>query len=119
MNNQQADIKPQSNKIPWLLSYLVVLVGLMFSFMSFDEFYNVRFGGQESAYPFGNINDNPWYYKSASLYTKYFFVCGSLFLGAALVTLFAAIKKNKRLLVIGICLTALFLFGNMISAATQ
>lgn len=118
MNPHQTDVKPQPNKIAWMLSYLVVLIGLFFSFVNLSEFYNVKFGGQESAYPFGNINENQWYYQSASLYIKYSLVCGILFSAATIITLWATFKKNKRLLTIGICLIFLFLIGNIISSAT-
>jgi hypothetical protein len=119
MNTLRTKIEPRANKTLWILSYLVALVGLFFSFINLSEFYNLRFGGQGSEYPFGSINDNPWYYQSATLYTKYCLVCGLLFSITTIVTFLAILKKNKRLLVIGVCLTSLFLFANMISTATQ
>jgi len=119
MNTSQKQIGSEWDKILWILASLFILAGLFFSFMNFEEFYNVKFGGQESAYPFGNVNENQWYYQSASLYVKYCFVCGILFSAATMITFWAAIKKKKRLLTIGVCLTFLFLIGNIISSAKQ
>lgn len=117
MNLPQKQIESKGDKILWILGYLFILVGLFFSFINFEEFYKVRFKGQESAYPFGNINENQWYYQSASLYVKYCLVCGMLFSAATIITFWATIKKNKRLLTIGVCLTFLFLIANIISSA--
>ena len=87
--------------------------------MGLSEFYNVKFAKEESAYPFGPINDNPWYYQNASIYASYNLTTGLLFLAASILTTWATVKKNKRLVVLGICLTILFFLTQLLSSKTQ
>ena len=104
-------IKNSNSKLLWTLPFVIVAVGLLFTFMGLSEFYNVKIAKEESAYPFGAINDTPWYYQNASLYTCYNLTSGLLFLAASILTTWATIKKNKRLVVLGICLTILFVYN--------
>jgi len=95
--------------------YIVVLIGLLFSLMGLSEFYEVSIAGHESGYPWGPINENPWYYKNASIYTIYNFVSGILFLLAFLVSIWGSIKKNRKILFIGVGLTGILLLASFIS----
>jgi len=95
------------------------LKNILFSFINLSEFYNVKFGGQESAYAFGNLNENQWYYHSATRYANYCFTNGILFSVATIVTFLATIKKHKKLLIIGVCLIGLLFVSNQISMGIQ
>ncbi|HEY6437029.1 MAG TPA: hypothetical protein VIY47_10590 [Ignavibacteriaceae bacterium] len=71
----------------------------------------MRIAGHESGYPWGPINDNPRYYQNATIYSIYNLVSGFLFLLAILVSIWGTIKKNKKILFIGVGLTGILLFA--------
>ena len=108
-----------NSKLLWILPYVIVTFGLLFSFIGLSEFYNVKLGGQESAYPFGPINENQWYYQNASVYANYNLTSGLVFLTASLLTAWATIKKNKTLVILGISLTILFFIAELINIKVQ
>ncbi len=108
-----------NSKLLWTLPYVIVAFGLLFAFMGLSEFYNVKIAKEESAYPFGPINENPWYYQSASTYANYNLTSGLLFLAASILITWATIKKSKGLVVLGICLTMLFFIAELVSSKTQ
>ena len=109
----------KSNKLLWTLPYIVVIFGVLFAFIGFSEYYNVKIAGHESEYPFGPINENQWYYKNASIYASYNLVSGIMFLAALLLTVWATIKKNKNYVIVGISLTILFFIAEQISRTIQ
>lgn len=108
-----------NSKLLWTLPYVVVAFGLLFSFMGLSEFYNVKIAGQESAYPFGSINENPWYYQNVSVYANYNLISGLMFLTASVLTVWATIKKSKTFVIIGIGLTILFFIAELVSGKVQ
>lgn len=111
--------RANNDKLLWTLPYLVVLVGLFFCLIGLSEFYNVAISGETSAYPWGAVNENQWYYQSPTIYSTYNLASGLLFLAATLLTLWATLKQNKKLLVAGVSLTVLFLLADLISANFQ
>jgi NADH:ubiquinone oxidoreductase subunit 3 (subunit A) len=102
------------SKLFWLLPYLVVIVGLFFSYMCLSEFYNVKFGGQGSAYAFGNVNENQWAYQSASNYYTINLICGLIYSATTLLILWATVKKNDKLLIIGIIFFMVLIISDQI-----
>jgi len=115
-------LKPQSdnnNKLLWTLPYFIVLVGLFFSYAGLSEFYNVAIKGETGTYPWGLVNEVPWYYRTPSTYSTYNLISGLLFSAVTILTLWATVKKDRRLVVAGVSLTILFLFADLISANIQ
>lgn len=108
-----------NSKLFWTLPYVVVAFGLLFAFMGLSEFYNVKIAGKASAYPFGPINENQWYYQNASVYANYNLISGLMFLIASLLTVWATIKKNKTIVILGISLTILFFIADLVSSKVQ
>lgn len=108
-----------SSKIFWTLLYVVVAFGLLFAFMGLSEFYNVKIAGQAFAYPFGPINENQWYYQNASVYANYNMISGLMFLTASVLTVWAIIKKNRTLVILGISLTIIFFIAELVSSKVQ
>jgi hypothetical protein len=108
-----------NNKLLWTLPYLIVAFGLLFAFIGLSEFYNVKIAGQESAYAFGPINENQWYYQNASVYSRYNLTSGLMFSVASLLTFLATIKKNRTFVILGICLTLLFYMAHLVSSKVQ
>ena len=100
-----------------ILSYVVISIGVLFSLMALSEFYIVSIAGQESGYPWGPINDSPWYYQNATTYSYYNLVSGILFFLAVLVAVWGTIKKNKKIRLIGVGLTGILLLVSFLSMA--
>lgn len=119
MNTLKAKADNSHNKLLWTLPYFIVLVGLFFSFVGLSEFYNVAIAGQGGAYPWGSVNENQWYYQTPSIYSTYNLTSGLLFLAATVLTFWASLKRNRKLVVIGVGLTVLFLLTDLISANIQ
>jgi len=107
------------SRLIWTLSYIIAAFGLLFAFMGLSEFYNIKIAGEESAYPFGPINDNPWYYQNASVYANYNLISGLIFLTASLFIVWATIKKSKPLVIWGIGLTILFILVELVNSKAQ
>ena len=112
LQNQRNNSK---GNLLWLFPYFVVLIGLFFSYICLSEFYNVKFAGQESAYAFGDTNENQWAYLSASNYIKVNLIYGLLFSIATVITFWATLKKNKKLTIIGAFLTLLLILVDQIT----
>lgn len=108
-----------NSKLLWTLPCLVVAFGLLLAFMGLSEFYNVKIAGETSAYPFGPINENQWYYQNASVYANYNLTSGIMFLTASVVTVWATIKKNRPFVILGIGLTILFFIAELVSSKIQ
>jgi hypothetical protein len=108
-----------NSKLIWTLPYVVTAFGLLFAFMGLSEFYNVKIAGQESAYPFGPINENQCYYQNASIYANYNLISGLIFLIVSLFIVWATIKKRKTLVIWGIGLTILFFIAELVSSKVQ
>ena len=108
-----------NSKLVWTLPYVLVAFGLLFAFMGLSEFYNVKIAGQASAYPFGPINENQWYYQNASVYANYNLTNGLMFLTASLLTVWATIRKNRTLVILGIFLIILFFIADLVSSKVQ
>lgn len=107
------------NKLFWTLPYFIVALGLLFSFIGLSEFYNVKIAGQESAYAFGPINENQWYYQNASIYSIYNLTSGLIFFATSVLTIWTTIKKNKTFVIWGISLILLFFITELISGMVQ
>ena len=102
-----------------LLFYVAAIIGLLFTYIGLSEFYIVSIAKHGSGYPWGPINDNPWYYKNASIYSNYNLVSGILFLLGFLVSIWGIIKKNKKIIFTGAGLTAILLLASLISMGFQ
>jgi heme/copper-type cytochrome/quinol oxidase subunit 3 len=105
-----------NSRLIWFLSCLVILVGLLFSVLGLSEFYTVQILDDKGAYPWGNVNENAWYYTTPTTYSIYHLISGLLFLLATTGTARATIRKNKKIVIGGIGLIVFFLFAEMISA---
>ena len=119
METLKAQADNSNNKLIWALPCIFILVGLFFSFAGLSEFYNVAIKGETGAYPWGPVNEVPWYYHTPATYSTYNLTSGLLFFAATLSTLWATVKKNKKLVVAGVSLTVLFLLTELISANIQ
>ena len=115
MSTIQADKVENKFNPTWAISCVAILIGLFFTCIGLSEFYNLKFGAKQSSYPFGPVNENPWYYKSASIYMTYNLISGFLFAIATALTLIALVKRNKLRAIIGVCMIAIFTLSDFIS----
>lgn len=53
----------------WILTILATIFFGLIDFMSFDEWRIVKLKKDIGGYPWGPINDNPWYYANPDLYS--------------------------------------------------
>jgi hypothetical protein len=100
----------------WFFSTLVILTGFFLSGCYIYEYYTVKYGGEESAYFFGDTNENGWLYKSATIYSTSVFLTAFLFLTATTIALAGAIKRNTRAVSVGGFLIGLFFLIMLIMA---
>jgi hypothetical protein len=102
--------------VAWLLQVLILVLGLFMAFMGLTEFYDIKFGGQESAYAFGagdNVDD--WLYKTASHYSNFMLILGLLSLFASIITIISLIKKKEILVFISLAfIILLFIVDELI-----
>jgi len=119
MVNIQTVTENKKNRFFWTLPYIVVAVGFLFAFIGLSEFYNIKIASNQAAYPFGYVNDNPWYYQNSSTYATYNLRSGILFLIISSMTVWATIRKKRGLLILGITMTIILFIAESISSKVQ
>jgi hypothetical protein len=78
------------------ISYFFIGVGSLISLICFYEFYSVKMNS--AGYPWGLVNDNPWYYETANTYINYNLTNSILFLALSILLAIGQ-KKDKKLLI--------------------
>ena len=119
MDTLRIQTDKSSSKLLWIVPYIIVLVGLFFSFAGLSEFYNVAIHRETGVYPWGHVNEVPWYYQTPAIYSAYNLTSGLLFLSVTVLTFWATVKKSKKLVIAGVSLTILFLLADFVSASIQ
>jgi len=79
----------------WILTILATIFFGLIDFMSFDEWRIVKLKKDIGGYPWGPINDNPWYYANPDLYAIVMlteFILMTILLGSVIRNM---IKKDK------------------------
>ena len=107
-------VKPISYLV--FLNLIALLIGLVFTVIGFSEYYKVVIKKRISAYPFGYVNENPWYYINPSVYGIYNLVTAILFLLASVFVIVAIFYNRKRLSLLSIMIIFLFFIADRISA---
>jgi hypothetical protein len=105
-----------NQRFPWIIPGIIVLTSLFFSFAGLSEFYFVSIKGETGGYPWGPVNEVPWYYQSKTVYSIYNLISGILFFIIGLFTFWATMKKYKKLAVLGVGVTVLFILADSISS---
>ena len=116
-----ADLAPSSartvSSIFWIGAGTAAAVGAFCALVDFAEFWKVAFGKGASAYPWGPVNENPWYYQTATVYAAYCLVSGLLYAAAALTIVGAFLTKRRRLAAIAVVAVGGCLEANLLSAS--
>ena len=99
------------NIIFWTGTTLATAFFGLLTVLSFSEWWTVKIKKQTDNYPWGPINENPWYYDTPNLYSSVMLTEGILFTIALTVLARQLIKKDKT----KILYTLLVCFGLFIA----
>mgnify|MGYP007051650063 FL=1 len=83
------------NIIFWTGTTLATVFFGLLTFMSLYEWWTVKIKNQTDNYPWGPINENPWYYDTPKLYSSVMLTEGILFAIALTVLARQLLKKDK------------------------
>ncbi len=119
MSFLQAQKHNNKNRLYWVFPCIIILMTGTFSFIGLSEFYNVAIKGETGGYPWGAVNEVPWYYQTQTIYSIYTFISGLLFLLATILIGWATLKKSKKLMITGVSLAFFLLLADVISANNQ
>jgi hypothetical protein len=119
MNTYVSTKANKPSKSLWVLSLIIIAVGLFFAAVGLSEYYNVGIAGGGASYPFGGVNESQWYYQSENIYATYNLVCGTLFLIASALTIWGIVKKSKPLIIFVTTLILLFVIAELISVTIE
>jgi len=103
----------------WILTTLAAIFFGLIDFMSFDEWRIVKFKKDIGGYPWGPINDNPWYYANPDLYAIVMlteFIVMTLFLGFVIMYM---IKKDKTKILFSLLACLVFFVIMIINGKIQ
>ena len=67
----------------------------LLTYFSFNEWWAIAIKKELSVYTWGHINDNPWYYDNADLYSKVMLTEGLMMLTAVATTVWFLSHKQK------------------------
>ena len=98
----------------WVMGTIGMLLSLFMAFVEFSEVYRVT--ATDVKYPWGPVNNNPWYYANERVYLIYALVSGLIFLLTGLFTLRSTLKRNLKGTLIGFVITVLTFSLVLISA---
>ena len=97
---------------------LTMFIGLL-TFMFFEEWITVGVLGHMSDYPWGCVNETPWYYETPKTYSLTAFIEGLVFLTNFILVTIQIIKKNKKKIVYALLLFIGLFIAMMINATIQ
>ena len=97
----------------WVMGTIGMLLSLFMVIVEFSEVYRVT--ATDVKYPWGPVNNNPWYYANERVYLIYALVSGLVFLMTSLFTLRSTLKRNLKGTLIGFAFTILIFLLVLIS----
>ena len=100
----------------FILNSLALSISGLLTLVHFHEWYIVKIKGDTSDYPFGGEGPTPYYYKSAELYSKVNLIWGLVFLTIWIFSTWTVLSGRKKLTLISLALTSLFLLVIIIQA---
>lgn len=57
------------NIIFWIGTIITTIFFSLLTLMSYGEWWKIKIKKQISSYPWGQVNENPWYYDNPNLYS--------------------------------------------------
>jgi hypothetical protein len=83
------------NILFWTVTIMALVFFSILTFGLYDEFWTVKIKKDIGNYPWGPINENPWYYDNPDLYSTIMLTEGFLFTVALSVLVRQLFKKEK------------------------
>lgn len=79
----------------WTASILVTLFFSLLTFILFNEWWTVAIKKDVDNYPWGLVNENPWYYENPDTYSKVMLMEGVVMLVAVTLTIWFLSQRQK------------------------
>ena len=95
---------------------------LFFGFITFglySEWWNIAISKNSNGYPWGSVNETPWYYKNSETYSTVMLIEAILFSIALFVLVTQALKHKKTRVLYSFLLCFLLLVLIILSAAIK
>lgn len=83
-------------KLLWIPTYLLLIFFTFIGIMLINEWWKVGVNKDIDQYPWGIVNENPWYYETSDLYSKVSLIEGSLILFFVVMSVLHILKKNNK-----------------------
>ncbi|MEB2783145.1 hypothetical protein [Algoriphagus persicinus] len=99
--NYYGDFKKMGlkNILFWIGTGLAILFFGMLAVVSYSEWWTIKVKKHTSGYPWGSINDNPWYYDNPEIYSTVMLTEGIVFtIALAILTTQIIRAKKSRIL---------------------
>ena len=90
------------NLLFWIFLIASVFIAGFFAFVSFSEWFTVGYKGNSGGYPWGPVNDNPWYYASPLTYSKVMLIESIILALGLCFTFYLIVKRNKEKILYGL-----------------
>jgi len=84
------------NILFWTGTTLATMFFGLLTLMSLSEWWTVKIKKQTSNYPWGPVNENPWYYDNPEIYSTVMLTEGLVFTVALTILTTQIIKVNKK-----------------------
>jgi hypothetical protein len=94
----------------WTVPAMVTLFFGLMTFMSLNEWWIVQVKQQTGGYPWGQVNENPWFYKNPEIYSEVMLIEGLAFSAILIFLTIQVIRTEKK----GILYTLMFGFGLLV-----
>jgi len=80
-----------------IIAILTILICGFLAFNSLEEWWSVSMKKETGLYPWGQINDNSWYYINPTVYSKVMLTEFILLSASICLTIFFMFRRNKKI----------------------
>lgn len=99
-----------NNVFFWTVTTLGTVFFGLITFLSYSEWWTVKVKKQTEGYPWGPVNENPWYFGNPEIYSTVMLIEGIAFTVALVILTIQLIKAKKTGVLYSLLLcTALFI----------
>ena len=84
------------NLIFWFFVVITILFTGFWTFVAFDEWLTVGFHRKTAGYPWGPVNQNPWYYKNPSVFSRVMLIEFLLLAAGLGFAIYRIIQRKKQ-----------------------